>query len=61
MVSNEAGPEPLSAKVPMLETDDGVTESEAGFTETAEPDETLKEILTFVDEIQTKSPILQII
>lgn len=35
MVSREA--EPLSVKVAMLETDAGVTESEAGLTDTAEP------------------------
>lgn len=37
MANKEAGPEPLSVKVPMLETDAGVTESEAGLTDTAEP------------------------
>lgn len=57
VVSNEAGPEPLSAKVPMLETDDGVTESEAGFTDTAEPEEAIKWniVLTFVDQTQMES------
>lgn len=37
VVNKEAGPEPLSVKVPMLETDAGVTESDAGLTDTAEP------------------------
>lgn len=37
VVNKEAGPEPLSVKVPMLETDACVTESEAGLTDTAEP------------------------
>lgn len=37
VVNKEAGPEPLSGKVPMLETDAGVTESEVGLTDTAEP------------------------
>lgn len=35
VVNKEA--ELLSVKVPMLETDAGVTESEAGLTDTAEP------------------------
>lgn len=37
VVNRDAGPGPLSAKVPMLETDAAVTESETGFTETADP------------------------
>lgn len=36
-VNNEADPEPVSVRVPMLETAAGETESEAGFTDTAEP------------------------
>lgn len=35
--NKEEGPELLSVKVPMLETDAGVTKSEGGLTDTAEP------------------------
>lgn len=45
-VNKEAGPELLSVKVPMLETDAGVTESGADLTDTAEPAAAEKRVIT---------------